>query len=106
MMIIMTKYHAKRTEVDGIKFASRKEANRYQELCLLEKAGEISHLILQPVWKLVVNEMLICKYIADFQYCTEAGDVITEDCKGVLTPVYRLKKKLMKAVYGIEILET
>ena len=101
----MAKYHAVRTTVDGITFASKKEAARFVELRLMERAGEIGQLTLQPVWPLVVNGVKICNYIADFQYRTPVGRIV-EDVKGVKTPVYKLKKKLMLAVYGIEIYET
>lgn len=101
----MTKYHAIKTVVDGITFASKAEAARYQELKLLERTGAIAELITQPVFHLVVNGHKIGKYIADFQYY-ENGKIITEDVKGVKTPVYNLKKKLVKALYGVEILET
>lgn len=103
----MTKYRAVKTEVDGIIFASKKEANRYCELKLLERAGEISNLKLQPEYLIIVNGQEVCKYKADFSYRDEKTVTqVVEDTKGFKTPVYRLKKKLMKACYGIEIFET
>lgn len=113
----MNKYHAKKTEVDGIVFDSKRESERYKELKLLEKVGEIRYLKLQPKYDLVVNGQKICTYKADFQYegkIIESNIIFTpigwkpfvEDVKGVKTPVYRLKKKLMKALHGIDILET
>jgi hypothetical protein len=101
----MSKYHAIKTEVDGYIFASKREASRYSELKLLESAGEIFNLKLQPKFPIAVNKQKICTYIADFEYETKDGTIITEDVKGVKTPVYRLKKKLMKACFGIEITE-
>lgn len=101
----MSKYHAIKTEVDGFVFASRKEANRYSQLKLLEGAGEIHNLELQPKFPLVVNGKSIGTYIADFSY-VEDGELITEDVKGVKTPVYRLKKKLVQALYNVTIHET
>lgn len=98
------KYHAKPTEIDGIRFASKKEGRRYQELKLLEMAGEIENLELHPSFKIEVNGEKVCRYIADFRY-REKGREIVEDAKGVRTPVYILKRKLMKAVHGIEIKE-
>lgn len=101
------KYRAVKTEVDGILFDSKKEAKRYKELKLLEKAGDILDLILQPPYEIKINGIKICIYKADFQYFDKQKDaIVTEDCKGFKTPVYRLKKKLMKALYGIDILET
>ena len=86
-------------------FDSRKEFERYMELLLLEKAGEIRHLQTQVGFELHVNDIVIGRYVADFLYYENSRKVV-EDCKGVLTPVYRLKKKLMLAIYGIEIKET
>lgn len=104
------KYRNVKTVVDGITFASAKEARRYGELKLLEKSGRISGLELQPSFRLHVNNCLICTYKADFRYTTDTphvrGLVVVEDCKGFLTPVYRLKKKLMLAVHGISVVET
>lgn len=100
-----SKFGAVTTVVDGVKFASKKEAKRYSELRLLERAGEIAALILQPKLYVTINNILVCTYIADFGYLKD-GQSITEDCKGVRTPVYRLKKKLVKALYGVEVLET
>jgi hypothetical protein len=101
----MSKYHAQRTTLDGITFASKAEARRYQDLKILELSGEIDNLVLQPVFPLVVNDVKIGKYIADFSYY-EGDNKIVEDVKGIKTPVYRLKKKLVEALYKIEITET
>ncbi len=97
-----------RPKVDGIRFASQAEENRYHELKALEKAGAICALRTQPRYALEVRGVLICTYVADFVYFEEVagGVAVVEDVKGVLTDVYKLKKKLMKAIYGIEIRET
>lgn len=100
-----SKYRNKPTIVDGIKFQSAKEARRYGELKLLEKYGQISELRLQEPFEIKVCGQKICKYIADFQY-VENGKKIVEDVKGMPTREYVLKKKLMKAVHNIEILES
>lgn len=100
----MNKYSAIKTEVDGIVFASKKEARRYQELKLLQKAKKIHMLELQPKFPIVINKVKVCTYIADFEYM-ENGYRIIEDVKGIKTPVYRLKKKLVEVVYGIRIKE-
>jgi hypothetical protein len=100
-----SKYKAKRTEVDGIVFASKREATRYQDLKVMQQHGLISGLTLQPKYPLEVNGVKICTYIADFLYF-ENGERITEDTKGVKTPAYKLKRKLMLAIYGIAIRET
>jgi hypothetical protein len=100
----MSKYHAIRVEVDGIVFASKAEARRYGELKLAELSGSVSALELQPKFPLIVNGKKISTYIADFRYI-ENGRTVVEDVKGVRTPVYRLKKKMVEAQYGIEIVE-
>ena len=102
----MTKYRAKPTTIDGIRFASKAEARRYQELKLLERAGEIHNLETHPKYTLVVNDQVICTYTADFRY-EENGEVIVEDVKSrpTMTYSYKLKKKLMKAIYNIDIKE-
>lgn len=100
------KYHAERTEcLQRHMHDSKKEALRCNDLHLLEKAGAIRELTLTPAWDLVVEGMSVGRYVADWGYM-EKGESITEDCKGVRTPAYKLKKKLMKAIYGIEIRET
>lgn len=109
----MSKFKNTKTEVDGITFASKKEAARYQELKLMEKAGQISSLVLQPKFEIQLNGIKVCTYIADFCYNDfqkhlsgkSATVAVVEDVKGVRTAVYRLKKKLVKAQYGIEIQE-
>lgn len=99
-----SKYGAKPTEVDGIRFASKGEARRYQDLCLMQRAGAISRLTLQPRFPLVVEGVKVGTYVGDFRY-EQDGKVVIEDFKGVRTPVYRLKAKLMRALYAIEIHE-
>ena len=103
----MSKYHNKKTEYLGYTFASLREAVRYQELLWREKANEIEALELQPRYNLVVNGLFVGFYKADFRYKDrKTGNVIVEDAKGVRTSVYQLKKKLMKALYNIDIVES
>jgi hypothetical protein len=106
----MSKYGAIKAEVDGITFASRKEARRYGELKLLERGGQIRDLRLQPRYPLTVNDQLVCTYVADFAYSTASGGAgigktIVEDAKGFKTPEYKLKAKLFRAVFGFPITE-
>lgn len=112
-----SKFGAVKTVVDGITFHSKKEAKRYADLMLLQKAGKIKKLELQPEYEIIVNGKKICKYIADFVYHERDEEheknggspywtIVTEDVKGVRTGIYRLKKKLVEAVYGIRIKET
>lgn len=102
-----SKYGARKVEIDGVVFDSRAEAHRYQDLKLLQQTGEISGLALQPKYPLVVNGVKIGLYTADFKYtdCI-TGLEIVEDVKGMRTRDYVLRKKLVKALYGIDILET
>jgi hypothetical protein len=99
------KYGAIKTTVDGIKFDSKKEAARYSQIKLLVKAGVITNLELQPRYDLTINGQKCGFYKADFRYFRDGKEVV-EDVKGMKTPVYNLKKKLIKAIYGIEIFET
>lgn len=102
----MSKYRAVKTEVDGHLFDSKREAERYRQLMLMLQNGDISHLVLQPKFPIIVEGMNVCSYIADFAYDDRsAGRRIVEDVKGFKTTVYRLKKKLVKACYGIDIVE-
>ena len=99
------KYGAIKTTINGIKFDSKKEGRRYSALRLLEKTGKISDLSLQPKFDLMVNCVKVGFYKADFKY-TQDGREVIEDVKGMKTPVYNLKKRMIKAIYGIEIFET
>lgn len=100
------KYHNRHVMQDGHLFQSAKEAARYSELKLLLQAGKIADLILQPCYPLRVNGVLVARYYADFQYMdTETGKMVLEDVKGVRTQVYLLKRKLVKALYAIDIQE-
>lgn len=102
----MTKYHNHKTLSNGVQFASRKEADRYQELLLMQRSGLIDQLELQPRYDLIVNGCKVGFYKGDFRYEEVAtGKLVTEDVKGVRTAVYMLKKKLVKALYGVEIAE-
>jgi hypothetical protein len=100
-----SKWHNVRTTLDGITFASKRESRRYAELKIELRAGEIADLELQKTFSLDVNGVHICDYIADFVY-RRNGVQITEDAKGKATELYRIKKALMRAIYGIEIIES
>jgi hypothetical protein len=113
-----------RTNRDGIVFDSKGEMLRWESLRLLERVGEISGLDRQVefpfslrigpkwppdrpglAWDLHFIEETMA-YVADFVYRTPSGELVVEDFKGVRTEEYRWKKKLMRKVYGIKILET
>ena len=105
------KYRAQKVTIDGITFDSKKEGARYQQLKLMEKAGKVSDLTLQPTFELAPSVTIAGKkkraltYRADFRY-VEDGVEVVEDCKGFLTDVYVLKRHLMKAIHGIDIFES
>lgn len=106
------KYHNQPTVVNGIRFDSKREARRYEELMLMLRAGEISDLRLQqnvtiiegyktPDGETVRPEV----YKADFAYTDRYGNKILEDVKGRRTPVYLLKRKQVQDKLGIRIRE-
>ena len=99
-----SKYAAVRTEVEGLVFASKREAECYRQLKRLQDAGDISELQLQVPFAMKVNGVTICRYFADFQFRCN-GRLRVMDAKGFRTAVYKLKKKMMLAFHGIEIEE-
>ena len=100
-----SKYQAKITEVNGVKFASRREARRWSVLCQLQRAGEISDLCRQVSFALhAPGGVKVTSYRADFTYMRN-GALAVEDAKGVVTELYRIKKKWLAAEYRIDIVE-
>jgi hypothetical protein len=99
------KYGNEPVVIDGQRFDSKREASRWLVLRDLEKAGGISGLERQKRYLCWINGLLVCEYRADFQYLVQ-GRLTVEDCKGYRTREYLLKRRLMKALYGITILET
>ena len=95
-----------RTQVDGITFDSLDEAARYGELKIEERAGLITDLKVHKPFRLLVNGVHICDYESDFTY-RRGGKFVVEDVKspGTITYAYRIKKKLMLAIHGIQIQE-
>lgn len=107
------KYNNQPTERNGIKFDSRKEANRYEELMFLRQAGEIDNLKLQPQFTLQESYMTpegervrAIRYVADFSY-TQGSQMVVEDVKSKATATaqYKMKKKLMQERFGISVKE-
>lgn len=99
------KYNAKKTLIGGITFDSKKEATRYGVLVLLKRSGQIKEIELQPRFDIKINGKFCGFYKADFRIEWANGDVTIEDVKGITTPVYNLKKKIIEAMYGIKITE-
>lgn len=118
-----SKYNSSKKIVDGIKFDSTREADRYVELKLLQRAGKISDLELQKEFELIPTQRepstftkrgkeklgavieRKCSYYADFCYKDENGKLVVEDTKGMKLSDYKIKKKLMLYVHGIRIVE-
>lgn len=96
-----SKYHNEKTVIDGKKFDSKKEGNRYAELCMMQKAKEVIRCFEQVPFSLSSG----IDYIADFVVLWADGHFTVEDVKGVRTDVYIMKKKLFKEKYGIDIIE-
>ena len=105
----MNKYRARKVTVDFIRFDSTAEAKRYGELKLLRRAKEITDIAVHPVFHFDVAGIRVAPYIADFQYYDlRSGKTVVEDVKSPVTAklsTFRMKKKLMLALYGIEIKE-
>ncbi len=123
---VRSKYGAKPVTIDGIRFASGREARRYAELKILERVGQIWDLTLQAEFPLHVRyggpwpdraaldpryrrpvlpaEQRIGVYRADFVYRTAEGTIV-EDAKGVRTALYRWKKKHVEIEYDVRIVE-
>lgn len=119
----MAKYHSKKTEIDGIIFDSKKEARRWIELCTMQQQGLIQGLQRQVKFLLIPSQRAEtgttdrngkpkqgkvvereCSYYADFVYY-ENGKKVVEDAKGIRTEAYKIKRKLMRWILGIEIRE-
>jgi hypothetical protein len=106
---VENKYRNERVEVEGHKFDSKREAARWMELRMLERTGAIRNLARQIRFPLDVNGIHICDYIADFIYESvddSSWERVVEDSKGVRTPEYKLKAKLMLAIHGVTIKES
>ena len=103
----MAKYNNTKIRVEGRLFDSKAEAARWQELSLLERAGEITELERQVEYELIPKQKgeRAVKYIADFRYVDNDGKTVVEDTKGVKTPAWIIKRKLMLRVHGIRVRE-
>lgn len=108
-----SKFGNKKTPADdGVVMDSGREATRYKDLVRMQEAGQIASLRRQVTYALVVNDVHICDYVADFVYvnCDKLVGkylaTVVEDSKGARTPIYKLKRALMKACRGIEVVES
>lgn len=105
----LSKYRNVQTEYNGIKFMSKKEAEYAMQLDFMRKATSPRDMVVeyecQVPFQIILNGKKICRYIADFRVKYADGREEIIDVKGVRTDVYRLKKKLVEAQYGIVIIE-
>lgn len=99
------KYNASPRQEDGYRFDSTAEWRRYRELKLILASGAICDLVVHPRYELTINGVKVATYIADFSYHEAGRGLVVEDVKGVRTEVYQLKRKLIKALHGIDIVE-
>ncbi len=107
------KYGNRKVVLNGIKFDSLREAERYGQLKLLERTGQITDLELQPRFELIPKQRRddgrperACEYVADFRYTdTRTGQTVIEDAKGMRTRDYIVKRKLMLQVHGVSVRE-
>lgn len=107
---IRNKYNAKKTVIDNITFHSKKESVRYSELKMYEKGGLIKDLRLQVKYELIPKLTINGKteraisYVADFVYVdTVFNKEVVEDVKGMQTDVFKIKYRLMKQIYDIDV---
>lgn len=107
------KYRNEPTVIGNEKYRSKREARRHQDLLNLQTFGRISELRREVPFVLAPKVHIIgelrarpaVRYVADFIYITKDGRRVVEDAKGMSTPVYRLKKHLMKTVHDIDVVE-
>jgi ribosomal protein L37E len=105
----LSKFRNKKVKADGFVFGSEKEYERYKKLVMAAKEGLIRELCVHPTFEFKVNGITVCTYESDFCYKTLLGlvNLTVEDVKSkaTRTPLYRVKKKLMKAIHGIDVRE-
>jgi hypothetical protein len=106
------KYNAKPQVVDGVLFDSKREAKRWAELLLLERAGRITRLVRQITFILAPSVKIAgekrarpaLRFKADFGYFDRAtAETVVEDAKGYADTAFRIRQHLMKSVHGIDV---
>lgn len=110
----MSKYSAKPCQIGAEKYRSQREAARHQDLIRLQRQGLITGLTREVPFVLAPSVRIkgekrarpAVRYYLDFLYTTALGETVAEDCKGMQTPVYRLKKHLMATVHGLHVVES
>jgi hypothetical protein len=99
--MVRHKYNAQRTEIDGIKFASKKEAAYYQQLLLARRSGDLLFFLQQVPFHLPGGT----RYVCDFAEFWKDGEVRFTDVKGFKTPMYKVKVRMVESLYPVKILE-
>lgn len=94
-----TKYKARGIHAHGLYFASKAEHSRFMQLTLLLNEGRLTHLDFQPRYAFAHNGVQLGFYDADFRYLTADGRLVVEDVKGMVLPVYKMKRKMLAAWY-------
>ena len=98
------KYNAKKVQLDGYTFDSKKEANRYLQLCMMQRSGYISDLRVHPELEIKINRKVVCAVQLDFCYKSmSTGEVIWEDVKGKDNQLSKLKRSLVEAEHSIKV---
>ncbi len=107
-----SKYGNRKVQEGDLTFDSKAEHRRWHQLLVLQRACEIAELQRQVRYELIPaavgpngKKHRATAYVADFVYRTKDGNVVVEDVKGVVTPEFKLKRKLMLERHGIEIQE-
>lgn len=96
------KYGAKPVVIDGVRFASHAEGRRYVALKMLERVGQITNLELQPAFPIIVNGIKVAVWKGDFAFF-DGNRRRVIDVKGFSTPLFKLKRRLVEALYSIQI---
>lgn len=99
--MVWHKFHAQRSEVEGVKFLSKREARYYQDLLLAQRSGDLLFFLRQVPFHLSGG----VRYVCDFAEFWKNGEVRFTDSKGFRTPMYIAKKKMVEAKYPVKILE-
>lgn len=99
--MIYHKFKNQPTEVEGVRFQSKKEAKYYQDLCLARRSGDLLFFLRQVPFHLPGG----VRYIVDFVEFWKSGETRFVDVKGFKTPTYQMKKKIVESEYPVEIIE-
>lgn len=97
------KWNARKVRLDGYVFGSIMESERYAQLKLMQKIGQIASLTVHPKWPIEINGIRVCFVELDFKYLDKNGDWRYEDVKGADNAMSRLKRRMVEAAYEITV---